>query len=106
VLTAVKLLSIVTVCTAGVVYVCSDETATVSENLSPAHSFDGTDLWGVFSGKVTCVYVHVHVHLRVRVCVCVCVCLLVYSVCMCLCAILCNAVCISACRECRCICTA
>jgi hypothetical protein len=54
VLTAVKIGSILIVCIAGVVYVSTQETSTVSDNLSAANAFSGSDAWGVFSGAEAC----------------------------------------------------
>ena len=69
-LTAVKILSIVTVCIAAIVYVNRDDTGTISANLALSHSFQGSDIWGVFSGScalccIACLYIVSEAKLRI-----------------------------------------
>ena len=56
-LTAVKILSIVTVCIAAIVYVNRDDTGTISANLALLHSFKGSD--------IACLYIVSEAKLRI-----------------------------------------
>lgn len=57
-LSGVKICSILIVCTAGIIYLATDETGTLSGNLSPSQSFQGSDAVGIFSGLIPCLWAY------------------------------------------------